>query len=80
MGLANITLAWMIAQLRSVVGFDPETVCDLTTGAMNLRQVVNVRQTTGARGDVEFRIDMPVKEFKERVGLVGGSNIRTLGR
>ena len=31
MNLANISLAWMIEQLREIVHFDAESICEITT-------------------------------------------------
>ena len=68
MGLANIALAWMIAQLRSVIEFDPETICDLTTGTVKPKNFVKVSPRSDQSQTLQIHIDMPLEQLKKRVG------------
>ena len=67
MGLANIALAWMIAQLRSVIEFDPETICDITTETV-IPSSIKVSAKSGQRSSFQFLVSMPLDQIKKRVG------------
>ncbi|KAH8670103.1 hypothetical protein BGZ60DRAFT_527588 [Tricladium varicosporioides] len=92
-GLANISLAWMITQLKDAVKFDVEAICDITTDDHTEFKEVQVKEIPGEKESrYLFDVKLPIKlvragtvtiqtSFSSKLqAATGGIHFRTPGQ
>jgi hypothetical protein len=83
LGLANISLAWMLAQLKDLVYFDPSIVKSMTSQQGHdchseaLRaEIVNV-SSDGQSGAYELDVEIPIRDFQAKSDVHVGTFAKT---
>jgi hypothetical protein len=69
-GLANISLAWMMAQLQDLIHFDPSTIKRITTHSNRSSEAIKAEflhdSSTGQPPMFELEVTVPVQEFQAK--------------
>jgi uncharacterized protein (DUF2235 family) len=66
-GLASISLAWMIAQLEGVVGFNNDVLADITTYDSKLKNIIS--ETPGENQAYLFTVRLPLNYIRANQGM-----------